>query len=135
MRAAFRPTKRKTDVQFKFDYQGSPIEVQARVRADGTLTGSVDYFAHTGNGRQLIYSVDKQIGTLGDAIAEFASYQHSLTPDEVFIDDPDRLGVGADGPIRNSARDQVKRMNDKDPMQTTRLGFRYPTPLDQEIDY
>ena len=133
MIAGFRKPTRKSDVKFTFDYDGIYVEVQARIRSDGTLLGT-DYFAMTGNGRQLIYHVDRQIGTVADALKEFTDYQRSLTPTQVYEDDPDRLGVGDDGPIRNSADEQVKRMNAKDPMQTSRLGFRYQTPDGQEYD-
>ncbi len=131
MRAAFNQHKRATDVKFRFDYKGVPIEVKARVRADGTLAGSTDYFA---NGH-LVYSTDRQMGTLEDAVAEFITFQESQTPKQVYDNDVDRLGVGEDGPIRNSADDQVKRMNDADEMVTTgRMGFRYKTPTGQEYD-
>ena len=108
-----------------------PVEVKARVRPDGTLAGSTDYFI---NGR-LIYSADRQMGNLEDAVAEFVAFQDSQTPGQVYDNDVDRLGVGENGPIRNSAQDQVRRMNGGDSMVSTgRMGFRYPTPDGQEYD-
>lgn len=135
MRMTFNKAARRTDVLFTFAYKGVPVEVQARVRPDGTLAGSIDYFAQTGNGRQLVYSVDRQIGTLEDAVAEFVAYQESQTPHQVYDNDTDRLGVGENGPIRNSADEQVKRMNDADSMVSSgRMGLRYYPPKDQELD-
>ncbi len=129
MIAAFNRPRRRTDVQFVFDYKGIPIEVQARVRPDGTLASGADYFARTGNGRQLVFSTTRQIGTLEDAVAEFIAAQESQTPDQVYADDPDRVPVG------NDLRNQIRRMNEADPMVTTgRMGFRYKTPIDQEYD-
>lgn len=131
MKAMFARRKRHTDVLFRFDYQGVPIEVKARVRADGTLAGSTDYFA---NG-QLVFNTARQMGNLEDAVAEFITFQQSQTPTQVYDNDPDRLGVGENGPIRNSADEQVKRMNQMDSMVTTgRMGFRYKTPPGQEYD-
>ena len=131
MKAMFARPKRHTDVLFRFDYQGVPIEVKARVRADGTLAGSTDYFA---NG-QLVFNTARQMGNLEDAVAEFITFQQSQTPTQVYDNDHDRLGVGENGPIRNSADEQVKRMNQMDSMVTTgRMGFRYKTPQGQEYD-
>ena len=131
MIAGFSRPKRNTDVQFKFDYKGVPIEVKARVRADGTLAGSTDYFADG----HLVFNTQRQMGTLEDAVAEFIAFQESQTPKQVYDNDTDRLGVGENGPIRNSADDQVRRMNDADSMVTTgRMGFRYKTPKNQEYD-
>lgn len=131
MRAMFNAPKRNTDVKFKFDYQGNPVEVKARVRADGTLAGSTDYFVRG----HLIFSTERQMGTLEDAVAEFIAFQEGQTPKQVYDNDTDRLGMGENGPIRNSADDQVKRMNHEDPMVSTgRMGFRYKTPHDQEYD-
>lgn len=134
MRVGFRNSTRKSDVKFTFDYKGISVDAQLRIRPDGSVYGT-DFFAMTGNGRQLIYSVNRQIGTIADALKEFTVFQDSLTPKQVYENDPDRLGVGEDGPIRNSADEQVKRMNEKDPMQTSRLGFRYQPPEGQEYDY
>lgn len=131
MRAVFHQPKRNTDVKFKFDYKGNPVEVKARVRPDGTMAGNTDYFVRG----HLVFSTDRQMGTLEDAVAEFIAFQEGQTPKQVYDNDTDRLGVGEDGPIRNSADDQVKRMNNADEMVSTgRMGFRYKTPSDQEYD-
>ena len=128
-KAGFRAPR--PQVAFTFAYRGMPVEVKARVRPDGTLAGSTDYFI---NGR-LIYSADRQMGNLEDAVAEFVAFQDSQTPGQVYDNDVDRLGVGENGPIRNSAQDQVRRMNGDDSMVSTgRMGFRYPTPDGQEYD-
>lgn len=132
MRAVFAKPKRNTDVRFQFDYEGTPIDVKARVRADGTLVAGADYFADG----HLVFGTTRQIGTLADAVEEFLAFQESQTPDQVYDNDPDRLGVGEEGQVSNSARDQVRRMNAKDrDVSSGRMGFRYQPPDGQEYDY
>lgn len=135
-RLAFQKSKNvdARAVTFRWEDDGLTVEVEGDMREDGTMLGA-SYYVTDGKTRKLMFSTERQIGTMADAVAEFMALQESITPDEVYQADPDRLGVGTDGPIEDNAREQVRRMNAADPTATNTIGrmvFRAATAPGQE---